>query len=138
MLAVMARKAAQALLERTRPAKDYGRRIAHIRKERGLTQVQLAKKLGITQTLLSEYERGNVRLHADLLVQVAKLLKVSADELLGLAGVPHAVDRPSLRLARRLIRIQSLPPAQQKAVLRSLDLLVSGVGHQQKRGTQAA
>ncbi|RQY08617.1 XRE family transcriptional regulator, partial [Burkholderia stagnalis] len=38
--------------------KDLGARIAHTRKARGLTQVQLAERLGIAQQTLAHYEGG--------------------------------------------------------------------------------
>ena len=35
---------------------SIGRRLARIRKERGLTQIELAEKIGIIQSLVSSYE----------------------------------------------------------------------------------
>ena len=59
-------------------------RIAEARKDRGISQQQMAKKLGVTQPIISRYERGELRIHAELLVKIAKLLNIASDELLGL------------------------------------------------------
>ncbi|MBM4258227.1 MAG: helix-turn-helix transcriptional regulator [Deltaproteobacteria bacterium] len=40
-----------------------GQRVAQLRKERGLTQQELAERLGISQPVVSDYECGALRLH---------------------------------------------------------------------------
>lgn len=46
-----------------------GDRIEHFRKERGLTQVELAARVGIIQSLISDFESGRRRLHADMIIR---------------------------------------------------------------------
>lgn len=92
-------------------------------------QVQLAKALGIDQSLISEYERGVIRVHGSLLAGLAKTLKVSADEVLGLKpqrtnGSPE-VDP---RFLRRLQQIKKLPKRDKQALLRSIDNFLKGAG----------
>src|SRR5207247_2491036 len=41
------------------PAETVGQRLARLRRERGLTQVELAERLGIAQPIVSDYERGS-------------------------------------------------------------------------------
>lgn len=67
-----------------------GRRLANLRKAKGLTQKDLAQKLGVTQSVVSDYERAQLRLHGELIIQLVSILKVSADELLGIATKPAA------------------------------------------------
>lgn len=50
--------------------KECGRRIAKLRKERGLTQEQLAEKLNISTSNLGKLERGLQGLSIDLLVEI--------------------------------------------------------------------
>jgi len=99
-----------------------GERLARLRKDRGFTQVELAEKLGIIQTIVSDYERGRLRPHHDMIVRMAKVLDVSTDELLGV--VPPA-KRPgaqrNLRFVRRLQMIEKLPRRDQDALLRTID-----------------
>ena len=52
------------------PPLDYGnepvgQRLARLRKERGFTQVDLAQKIGIIQSLVSDYETDRLRLTAE-------------------------------------------------------------------------
>ena len=61
-----------------------GQRIARLRKERGYTQIELAKKIGITQVLVSDYERERLRPHYEMIIRFALALGVTTDELLGL------------------------------------------------------
>jgi transcriptional regulator with XRE-family HTH domain len=62
--------------------RDLGQRIVRLRDKRGLSQVELAKELGIDRSRLGKWERG---LHAPLLRQLTMLgrtLGVSLDELI--------------------------------------------------------
>src|SRR5438270_7583928 len=77
-------------------ATDFGRRLVELRKARGLTQVEMAERLGSTQSFVSKYERGDLRLHGELIVKLAAALGVSTDELLGFAGKEPAV-RPAVK-----------------------------------------
>jgi predicted transcriptional regulator len=56
----------------------------HLRMDRGLTLVDLAKMLGSTQRNISHYETVAECALSDLLVKLATISKVSADDLLGL------------------------------------------------------
>lgn len=60
-----------------------GQRIADLRAKRGLKQSDLARLLDISQTSVSKYELGEVRLTASAIIKLSKALKVSTDELLG-------------------------------------------------------
>ena len=64
-------------------SKECGRRIAKLRKEKGLTQENLAKKFHIDSSLIGHYERGR-KIPLDMLYQIAKYFGTSADYLLGL------------------------------------------------------
>ena len=101
---------------------SLGQRIAQLRKEQGLTQTELADKIGIIQALISDYERDRRRLHAEMIIRVAQALNVTADELLGMKRTTHDGSRKlSLKLTRRLNKIESLPPVQQKTLLQTID-----------------
>ena len=101
-----------------------GERLARLRKERGLTQIELASELGVTQSHISAWERGNLRLHGELIAEIAGLLDVSADELLGLEKVPRE-DPTSRRLVRRLRSFGQLPKRDQEALLRTIDAFLA-------------
>lgn len=62
--------------------KESGKRIAKLRKERGLTQDQLAEKLNISTSNLGKLERGLQGLSIDLLVEIRCFFEVSTDYIL--------------------------------------------------------
>lgn len=62
---------------------DFPRIITFLRKERGLSQKQVAGDLGISQALLSHYEKGIRECGLDFLVRAAEYFEVSCDYLLG-------------------------------------------------------
>ena len=64
-------------------ATDFGRLITLLRKERGLSQKSAAAELGISQALLSHYEKGIRECGLSFVVRAADFYQVSADYLLG-------------------------------------------------------
>lgn len=62
---------------------DFPRIITFLRKERGMSQKQVATDLGISQALLSHYEKGIRECGLDFLVKAAEYFEVSCDYLLG-------------------------------------------------------
>ncbi|HPS94372.1 MAG TPA: helix-turn-helix transcriptional regulator [Deltaproteobacteria bacterium] len=59
--------------------KEIGRKIQKAREETGLTQVDLAQSLGITQAALSNYELGKRRLYLHQIEDIARVLQKSLD-----------------------------------------------------------
>ena len=98
-----------------------GRRIAALRKERCYTQTELADQVGAVQVVVSNYERGKLRPHPDMLVRLAKALRVSADELLGVQPATQNGAAVSRRVLRRLQAIDQLPKRDQDALFRTID-----------------
>jgi transcriptional regulator with XRE-family HTH domain len=112
-------------MARTRraPSETFGRRLARLRKARGLTQIELAPKLGISPRMLAYYEAQTDRPPAHLLGRLAEILGASTDELLGLSAV-KLPDQPSNpRLWRRLRIVEKLPAEDRTAVLKFIDAL---------------
>jgi transcriptional regulator with XRE-family HTH domain len=104
----------------------FGQRLARLRKSKGYTQVELAKKMDIVQVLISDYERDKLRPYHEMIARFAKALEVSADELLGLAPKKNGNNGASLKLIRRMKKIEALPAAQQKILLRTIDTFLKG------------
>lgn len=110
-----------------KPQATLGSRIAQLRRDKGLTQVELAEHLGVTQPAVSDYENDDIRVPADVVVQIAMILGVSADELLGLKDIPGkaAASPKNRRLFRRLQDIEKLPQRDQQALLRTIEAFLS-------------
>ena len=66
---------------------DFPRLLMLLRKERGVSQKQVAEDLGISQALLSHYEKGIRECGLDFVVRAAEYYGVSCDYLLGRS--PH-------------------------------------------------
>lgn len=62
-------------------------RIKQLREDRGLIQAMLASELGITQQMLSKYERDITLIKVDVLIKIAKYFNVTTDYLLGISDV---------------------------------------------------
>lgn len=62
---------------------DFPRIVTLLRKERGISQKQAAMELGISQALLSHYEKGIRECGLDFVVRIADYYEVSCDYLLG-------------------------------------------------------
>jgi transcriptional regulator with XRE-family HTH domain len=103
-----------------------GQRLARLRKEHGYTQVELAKKLGIIQSLVSDYETDRLRLPSELAVRIAVALDITTDELLRPQPKKSPRKKPSLKIVRRMEEIEKLPPRQQAFVLSALDSILRG------------
>ena len=61
---------------------EIGQRIRTIRKSRGLSQEQLAEKVGISTTHMSHIETANTKLSLPVFIQIAEVLEVQTDTLL--------------------------------------------------------
>ncbi len=62
--------------------KEIGIRIRRLRKEKNLTQEQLAEKINISTTHMSHIETGATKLSLPVLVDIAHSLNTSVDDLL--------------------------------------------------------
>ena len=105
----------------------FGQRLARLRKERGFTQSKLANKMGLVQALISEYERDKIRPYHEMVARFAVALDVSTDELIGLNTPKRKHGTPSLRLQKRMLKIEELPTHQKKILLRTIDTILNAV-----------
>lgn len=101
-----------------------GQRIAEQRKLVGLSQQQLAGKLGIAQQTLAHYEVGRLRVAAALLPPIAKTLGVSLEALLGEAVKPGKRG-PTPKLQEQIARIGALPRSKQRMLM---DMIEAALG----------
>lgn len=60
---------------------DFPKRLAHLRKERQLTQQALADKVGVHVVQIRRYEAGDTQPTLDVIRKLAVALAVSADTL---------------------------------------------------------
>lgn len=91
---------------------DFGKRLATLRRERGLTQPTLANHIGIHVSQLRRYEAGTSQPTLDVLRRLATHLAISADVLL----FDPEERTPPPGLEPHLHALNQLPPDQQQAI----------------------
>lgn len=67
-------------------------KLADMRKRAGLTQQQLAEKIGVTQQTIWYYENGRREMKSSVLIELSKALGCSVSDLLGLGHVRGVVN----------------------------------------------
>ena len=107
--------------------KKLGKKITKLRNDRGLTQVQLAEILGISQQQMQSFEVGRRRVPVSALPRLSKALGVSVEELVGTAKEPSKRG-PTPKLQRQLEQLQQLPRNQQRFVSQMLDTVLQQAG----------
>ena len=71
----------------------FGDNLKKARLERGMTQVEIANQLGIDKSTYSGYESGKRQPDVKRIKELASLLRVSADELIGSHYSTHVDSR---------------------------------------------
>jgi transcriptional regulator with XRE-family HTH domain len=103
--------------------KSIGERIAKFRKEQKMSQEQLAQKVGVKQQVIANYEIARRRIPISFLLELAEVLLVDIEDLLGLEKT-EIKRGPIPKLRRRLEVIQKLPSEKQKLACDVLDSII--------------
>ncbi len=113
---------------------EFNRIIKLLRKERGITQKQAAEDLGVSQALLSHYEKGIRECGLDFVVRVADYYNVSCDYLLGRSAARtgmmlNADDLPNPdKMKDNVYHGSVLPTMNKKLISNSLNVLYAKIG----------
>ncbi|MBR6607759.1 MAG: helix-turn-helix transcriptional regulator, partial [Oscillospiraceae bacterium] len=109
---------------------DFPRILTLLRKEKGISQKAAASDLGISQALLSHYEKGIRECGLDFLVRTADYYSVSCDYLLGRSpdrsGMTLTVEdipEPDAAGKENVMRGSILPVLNKKLIANSLNIL---------------
>jgi len=105
-----------------------GARIAQLRKDSHITQVQLAETLGISQSTVNAYELGHRRVPVSTLARLARTLGVSVEELIGEEPSTTRKRGPEPKLQQHLERISALPKPRQRAVMDVIEAMLAQQG----------
>jgi len=103
---------------------NFGKRLATLRKSKGLTQTNLANKIGVSRRVVTYYEAESKYPPTHLIMPIAKALKISVDELLGVKKI-NISDPDNAKLWRKLNKAEKLPQKDQKAVIHYIEALLS-------------
>lgn len=113
-------------------------RIKQLREKRGLIQEILAAELGITQQMLSKYERDVTWIKVDILKKIATYFNVTTDYLLGVSDVKRDLQRQmkmneTLDEYYDLIEIYKDLDSYDKEMIWSIMQTVKKVGEKRKK-----
>jgi transcriptional regulator with XRE-family HTH domain len=104
---------------------QLGERIAQLRKEHGITQVQLAEALDVSQQTVQAYEVGRRRIPVSALPVLARTLSTPIEELLGATAAATRRRGPAPRLQQHMERISRLPKPKQRFVMEMLETVLA-------------
>lgn len=86
---------------------DFGDKLKDLRQQAGLTQKQLAERLGVTKSVISFYERSERTPSPDVLRKLAAVFHVSTDFLLDIDRVKRidisGLDDNDIQLVTMLV-----------------------------------
>lgn len=100
---------------------DFGIRLAQARTAAGLTQAQLAKRMGTSQQVIGYFERRAQNPTTDSIRKMANVLNVPVNDLLESSGEGFRKLGPSSQFEQRILAVRKLPREKQRMVLQFLD-----------------
>ena len=71
---------------------NFGKRLKTLREQAGLTQQQLADRIWVSKSAISNYELLERNPSPEILIKLAKVFHVSTDYLLGMDEERHLLD----------------------------------------------
>ncbi len=99
-----------------------GDQIKKFRKARGLSQIELGERLGVTQQVITNWERNLREPTLETLLKIAGVFEITLEQLVG-QKVAEVEDQTSRALQKRFELIKKLPPEKQKAFITFVDAL---------------
>lgn len=97
-----------------------GKIIADLRKEKDMSQTELATKTGISQVMVGKYERGDASPSIEVAKKIADALEVSLDYLVG-EGINSKFDKMTLK---RIEEIEHLDVDKKKTLFDVIDTFI--------------
>lgn len=106
--------------------KVIGERIRHFRKEKGLSQEELADKANLHATYIGQLERGEKNATLESIEKVANALEISLEDLF--RSIHPNPASQEYTLSQIITRLQTRTIEDQKTFLKLLDLLLEWKG----------
>ena len=103
----------------------FGKRLRECREAKGLSQQDLAKKMGTSYTVIGKYEREEMIPSVEVAKNLAKLLNTTVGYLLGETKETNVLKDPAM--LRRLNEISALPEDDRHCILYTIDGLLQNV-----------
>jgi transcriptional regulator with XRE-family HTH domain len=103
----------------------FGERLLAARHQAGLSQVQIAEELDITQQTYAGWERRTTALKPEYLSKLSSLLNVTVDYLLGHENGGQRKGGPAGKARRVFEEVSKLPRHQQQRILGIVEDLIA-------------
>jgi transcriptional regulator with XRE-family HTH domain len=101
---------------------ELGQRVAALRKQSHITQVEMATELGVSQQQIASYEAGRVKIPISVLPKMVLALATPIDEIIGISQ--KTKRGPTSKLQHQIEMISSMPRSKQKFIIEMLDALI--------------
>ena len=98
---------------------SFNKRLSELRKEKGISQEDLAKKIGVHTNVVGRYERGEANPSIEIATNISNVFGVSLDYLV--AKTDTLIDS---NILNAVLTIQKLPTQDKEAVLFTLNALL--------------
>ncbi len=102
--------------------RKIGEKLYRIRKQYGMTQLEVATAAEISERTYARLERGTLKPRSDTLLRICQALRITPDEIM--------TDDSPLRSSREadiLARLQGCNPKQKETALRILEAYLQSV-----------
>jgi transcriptional regulator with XRE-family HTH domain len=103
----------------------FGERLLAARQQAGLSQVQIAEKLAVTQQTYAGWERRTTALKPEYIAKLSSLLNVSVDYLLGRENGGQRKGGPIGKARRVFEEVSRLPRHKQQRILGIVEDLIA-------------
>ena len=100
-----------------------GKFIANCRKQKNLTQIQLAEKLGITDKAVSKWERGVAMPDSSIMLELCDILGISVNELL--SGEKNGMENNNQRNEHLLLDMAKELERKNKIIWNSMWVIMT-------------
>jgi transcriptional regulator with XRE-family HTH domain len=106
----------------------FGLRLFNARKARGMTQQELADKVGITKRMVANYEGLSDGPTVERVSELAHALGVTVSYLLGESTLKNIEPEVPPSLRKHVEKLKKLPAKDQKTAIRMIDALAAQNG----------
>ena len=98
-----------------------GQKITKIRKEKKLSQIDIAKYVGVSRDAISKYERDDIIPSVENAKKIAEVLSISLDYLVSQEDKLEVVDADMLN---RMKEVQRLNSEDKSTIIRIVDAFI--------------
>jgi transcriptional regulator with XRE-family HTH domain len=99
----------------------FGEKLTKLKKQKKISQIEIAKRTGISRDAISKYERGDVTPSIEYAKRIAEVLGVSLDYLVSENDNEDILDKETVN---RIKEIQQLPKIDKETIYTVIDALI--------------